>query len=173
MVRTIDVRLDCSLRRFLTNGIPEEWARIYLSDLMHLAGRKFEMALKMHNIFSKTTGGRERGRIGIRKVKSVLERERIVEHAAICLSFLFFSNVLETQYWAPTSRRGEHYDYWCFDDRGRVNIIEVGGSTAKNGASRDQTKKRKRFDLGPRRKEPTFISSVGFSEDDHIVSRYR
>lgn len=168
----LDVTLDCSLSVFLASNIPKEHAIILLSDLMSLTDRTFEMTLKTYNVFSGTRKGKERGHIRILERRTIYEKERTVENAAVCLSFLFFTNALGTKFWYPTPRRGEHWDYWCLDRKGRKNVVEVGGSSTKDGAKIDQTTKKNRFRSGPKIKEIAFISSVGFLEREHIVSRY-
>ena len=170
---SLNIDLDCSLNRFVQNGIPIEHAKIQLSYLIRYANRFFNMKLKTYNVFSKKVFGNEHGCIESEEIPGVYENEKEVEEAAICLTFLFFSNVLNTRYWKPTPRRGEHWDYSCRDENGKKIVLEIGGSTTKYGASSDQSKKRKRFRESNRKlSETIFISSVGFSDGDHIVSRY-
>ena len=66
-------------------------------------------------------------------------------------------------------RRGEGYDYTCFD----TQIVEVGARTTKYGARNDLSLKKARFERLGIRKEPTYISSVGFMEGEHIVHRFK
>lgn len=169
---SIEIDLDCSLSRFINNGICKEEAICWLSDLIELADLDFSFDLITKDVFSGKVKGKENGKIQIIKRDLQKETERQVEDAAICLSFLFFSNELDTSRWVPTSRRGGHWDYWCLDDNDNKMVVEVGGSTSQYGAKRDQTKKKKRFSNPPNMNSEIYISSVGFEDGDHIVSRY-
>ncbi|HLB69772.1 MAG TPA: hypothetical protein VJJ51_01880 [Candidatus Methanoperedens sp.] len=70
-------------------------------------------------------------------------------------------------------RRGEGYDYTCFDTQNKKIIVEVGARTTKYGARNDLSLKKARFERLGIRKEPTYISSVGFMEGEHIVHRFK
>jgi len=167
------VKLNCGVKVFVDNNIPEEWAKVLLGDLIDRVGKRdFEMDLKTECIFKNPVPSKETGKIRVKYIRANYEHEDITKNAAVCLSFLFFTNALRTMGWIPTPRRGEHWDYWCLDEEGNKIVIEVGGSTQKYGARKDQQVKKKRFASGPPRIEPTFISSVGFQEGNHLVCRY-
>jgi len=170
-----NIELNCSLHVFTNNNIPIEHAKILLSDLMECASSSLKMKLKTNDVVNTktSTNGIETGIINIRQVKSIYEKETIVENAAICLSFLFFVNGLSTTGWFCTPRRGEHWDYFCFDKCGKKIVIEVGGSSEKYGAQKVLRIKYNRFNNGSIGKEPTFISAVGFNGRNHLVNRYQ
>jgi len=170
-----DVLLDCSIDKFIKNGIPEEEAKVLLKHLHYCIGNlNFKLLLKTDNVFgNNTTQGFEEGKILCDNTLSVFEPARKVENGGICLAFLFFTNALSTKSWIAVPRRGEGYDYTTFDNQNKKIIVEAGARTTKYGARNDLSLKKSRFQLLGVRKEPTYISSVGFKEGEHIVHRFK
>lgn len=168
-----NVMLDCSIDRFISNGIPEEDAIMLLKHLhCCIDDFSFRLVLKTEKVFEKNTQGFEEGNILCKINPSTFEPARRVEDGGICLAFLFFSNVLSTKLWIPVPRRGEGYDYSCFDAQNEKIVVEVGGRTTKYGARKDQKLKKERFQRLGKRNEATYISSVGFMEGEHIVHKF-
>ena len=169
-----NVNLDCSVNRFIRNGIPEEDAIILLKHLHYCIGdSKLNFLLKTENVFGNhKTNGFEAGNIVCNINPSTFEPAQRVEHGGICLAFLFFSNTMSIISWTPILRRGEGIDYICKDSENNIIVVEVGGRTSKNGAKSDLSRKIARFKSLDKRSEPTYISSVGFMEGEHIVHRY-
>ena len=168
-----DVMLDCSMDRFVNNGIREEYAVVLMSHLNYCLGNSnFKFSLKTEKVFgSVNTIGCEHGNIPHDYHDSPFEHARRIEDGGICLAFLFFSNVMSVMGWMPVPR-GKGFDYSCKDSQQKTIVIEVGGRTSKYGAKEDLKRKIKRFKKLPKISEPTYISSVGFEEGEHIVYRY-
>lgn len=171
---TKDITLDCSIGRFVNNGIPTEAATVLLSHLHYCLGNtNFKLMLKTEKVFgSNDTQGFEDGKISCQIISSPWEHAKKVEDGGICLAFLFFSNIMSTKEWMPVPRRGEGYDYICIDSQEKKIVVEAGGRTGKNGARTDLNHKKTRFQSLGKRIEPTYISSVGFEEGEHIVHKY-
>lgn len=169
-----DVTLDCSIDRFVNIGIPEEAAIVLLSHLHYCTGNQnFKFALTTEKIFGdNNTQGFEEGDISCKIIKSPWEPAKRVEDGGICIAFLFFSNVMSIKSWIAVPRRGEGYDYSCLDPQDRKIVVEVGGRTGKYGARKDLNYKKARFQRLGKRTDPTYISSVGFKEGEHIVHKY-
>lgn len=169
-----DIVLDCSIDRFVDNGIPKEAAIVLLNHLCYCAGNSnLKFTLKTENVFgNNNTQGIEKGNILCQIMTSPWEHAKKVEDGGICLAFLFFSNVISIKAWIPVPRRGEGYDYICFDLQDRKIVVEAGGRTSKNGARTDLNHKKARFQKLGKRTDPTYISSVGFEEGEHIVHKY-
>ncbi len=169
-----DIMLDCSIDRFVKNGIPEEDALVLLKHLCYCIGKSdFKLVLKTEKVFGDNdTQGFEEGGILCKINPSTFEPITRVEHGGICLAFLFFSNAMSTKLWQPVPRRGEGYDYICYDSQNSKIVVEAGGRTSRNGARIDLNLKKTRFQRLGIRKEKTYISSVGFKEGEHIVHKY-
>jgi hypothetical protein len=169
-----DIKLDCSIDRFVNIGIPEEIAIVLLNHLHYCtANLNFKFVLTTEKVFGNSnTQGFEEGGISCKIIKSSWEPVRRVEDGGICIAFLFFSNVMSIKSWMPVPRRGEGYDYSCLDPQDRKIVVEVGGRTGKYGARKDLKYKKTRFQRLGTRTEPTYISSVGFKDGEHIVHKY-
>ena len=169
-----DVTLDCSIDRFVNIGIPEEAAIVLLSHLHCCIGNSnFKFSLTTEKVFGdNNTQGFEEGDISCKIIESPWEHSKRVEDGGICIAFLFFSNVMSIKSWIAVPRRGEGYDYSCLDPQNRKIVVEVGGRTGKYGAMNDLKRKKDQFQRLGKRTEPTYISSVGFKEDKHIVHKY-
>lgn len=169
-----DVTLDCSISRFVNNGIESPAAIVFLSHLNYCLGKtNFKLILKTEKVFDgNDTQGFEEGNISCQIISSPWEHAKKVEDGGICLAFLFFSNIMSTKGWIPVPRRGEGYDYICFDSKKEKIVIEVGGRTGKHGARTDLNYKITRFQSRKKITESTYISSVGFEEGEHIVHKY-
>ena len=169
-----DVTLDCSIDRFVNTGIRKEYALVLMSHLHYCIGdSNFRFSLKTENVFgSIDTIGWEEGNIPHDYHESPWEHAKRVEDGGICIAFLFFSNVMSVMGWVPVPRRGKGFDYSCKDSKQKTIVIEVGGRTSKYGAKKDLKSKIKRFQKSAKIPEPTYISSVGFEEGEHIVYRY-
>ena len=169
-----DIKLDCSIDRFVKIGIPEEAATVLLSHLHYCTGNSnFKFVLTTERVFGNNdTQGFEEGNISCQIMGSPWEPAKRVEDGGICIAFLFFSNVMSIKSWLAVPRRGEGYDYSCMDTQDRKIVVEVGGRTGKYGARKDINYKKARFQRLGTRTEPTYISSVGFKEGEHIVHKY-
>ena len=168
-----DITLDCSIDRFVSIGIPEAYAIVLLNELHLCTGNaNFKFVLTTERVFGdNNTKGREEGNISCPIGKSTWEPPKVVENGGICIAFLFFSNVMSIKSWMAVPR-GEGYDYLCLDPQDRKIVVEVGGRTGKYGAKKDLNYKKTRFQRLGTRTEPTYISSVGFREGEHIVYKY-
>ncbi|MBN1761800.1 MAG: hypothetical protein JW878_01805 [Methanomicrobia archaeon] len=169
-----DIMLDCSIDRFVRIGIPKPYAEILLNELHLCTGNSnFKFVLTTERVFGdNNTKGLEEGTISCSIGKSTWEPPRVVENGGICIAFLFFSNVMSIKSWMAVPRRGGGYDYLCLDLQDRKIVVEVGGRTGEYGAKKDLSYKKNRFQRLGTRTEPTYISSVGFKEGEHIVYKY-
>ncbi|NQE45858.1 hypothetical protein C5S31_07545 [ANME-1 cluster archaeon GoMg2] len=169
-----DIELDCSIDRFVNIGIPEAAAIVLLSHLHYCTGdSNFKFTLTTEKVFGNSdTKGFEEGNISCSISESPWEPARRVEDGGICIAFLFFSNVMSIKSWITVPRRGEGYDYSCMDPQDRKIVVEVCGRTGKYGARKGLSDKKARFQRLGTRTEPTYISSVGFNEGEHIVHKY-
>ena len=168
-----DIVLDCSINRFVNCGIPEEFAIVFLSHLYDCIGNEnFKFKLVTENVFGSITNGYEEGIISGHVDSNALEPTRKTEDGGICIAFLFFSNTFSIKSWIAVPRRGEGYDYTCYDKENRKFVVEVGGRTTKYGARHDLKKKKERFRSLGKITEITYISSVGFKDGEHFVHRY-
>jgi len=166
--------LDCSIDRFVSIGIPEAYAIVFLNELHHCTGNSnFKLALTTERVFGdNNTKGFEEGNISYPLGNSTWEPSKVVENGGICIAILFFSNVMSIKSWMAVPRRGEGYDYSCLDPQDRKIVVEVCGGTGKYGARKGLSAKKTRFQRLGKRPEPTYISSVGFKEGEHIVHKY-
>ena len=169
-----DVTLDCSIDRFVNSGIPKSYAEVLLNELHLCTGNaNFKFALTTERVFEdNNTKGFEEGNISCPIGRSTWEPSKVAENGGICIAFLFFSNVMSIKSWMAVPRRGEGYDYSGLDPQDRKIVVEVGGRTGKYGARNDLKRKKDRFQRLGKRTEPTYISSVGFKEGEHIVHKY-
>ncbi|MCK4731432.1 MAG: hypothetical protein KAT65_03145 [Methanophagales archaeon] len=169
-----DITLDCSIDRFVNIGIPEAYAIVLLSELHHCTcNSNFKFVLTTERVFGdNNTKGFEEGNISCPTGESIWEPPKWVENGGICIAFLFFSNVMSIKSWMAVPRRGKGYDYSCLDLHDRKIVVEVCGRTGKYGARKGLSDKKIRFQRLGTRTEPTYISSMGFREGEHIVHKY-